>query len=111
MLENLTNKIDYLWNAFSPGQLQVASNAADEIQGLQPPKKVTEIKSFIGLQNAHRRFILNFAKISSPLNEKIKMEIQSNLDRMMGEELNALNNFQEAWLLHQFSHYHREQDA
>jgi hypothetical protein len=38
----------------------------------KPPTSVTQVRSFLGLVDYYRRFILNFSKISKPITELLK---------------------------------------
>ena len=42
------------------------------IQEWEPPTKVTELRSFLGLVNYYRRFIMGYSAIASPLTDLLK---------------------------------------
>ena len=45
------------------------------VQSFPRPKSVKDVRSFLGLANYYRRFVHNFAKISSPLNRLTRKDI------------------------------------
>lgn len=77
------------------GSLEVASQATDAIQKLKVPKMVTELRSFLGICNVFRRFASNLARISAPLNLKLRKGLAVKLDSLKKEEINALRTLQE----------------
>lgn len=86
-----TDNVDYLGHVIRPGKLQVADKTTEAIEGLKPPTTVTGIRSFLGLCNVFRRFVPNFARISSPLNAKLRKGEPSSFGDLDEKETEAFN--------------------
>jgi hypothetical protein len=67
----------------------------DAISKLAAPTSVKQIKSFLGLVGFYRRFIKNFAKISSPLVALLSKEAEWKWD---SPQLQAFKNLKQALL-------------
>lgn len=52
-----------------------ASNI-DKVKQFPPPNRVRDIRSFLGLCNYYRRFILNYAKIAKPLQDLVRKDVK-----------------------------------
>jgi hypothetical protein len=67
----------------------------DAISKLAAPTSVKQIKSFLGLVGFYRRFIKNFAKISSPLVGLLSKEVEWKWD---SPQVQAFRNLKQALL-------------
>lgn len=61
----------YLAYVIRPAKLEVATRTKDAIVGLREPRKVTEMRLFLGLCIVLRRLVPNFAIIAAPLNRNL----------------------------------------
>lgn len=58
------NGVNYLRHVICPGHLKVSTQMIDEVQGLQHPANLTELRSFFGFCNVFRRLVPNFACVA-----------------------------------------------
>lgn len=65
-------RIDYLGRIVQPFRLGKATEEPDVMCRLQQATSVTELKSFIGLCNVFRQFVLNLTGIDVMLNCKLE---------------------------------------
>lgn len=65
-------QVDYLGHIVSASGLKPQPSKVQAVQQLTPPKTVKELQGFLGLVNFYRKFIKDFAKIASPLNNLLK---------------------------------------
>ena len=56
----------------TPGRLEIDRTNVDSLRQAKPPSTKTQLRSFLGLCNVYRRFIENFAKRTSALNQLLK---------------------------------------
>lgn len=66
--------INFLGHILQPGRLGISAKAKDAIKGLRHPIIVTELKFFLSLCNAFRRFVPNFARIAATPYKKLKKD-------------------------------------
>ena len=60
-------EVFYLGHVISDGGIAVDPSKVHDIMNWNPPKNVSEIRSFLGLAGYYRRFIEGFSKTVKPL--------------------------------------------
>lgn len=65
-------KVQFLGHTISQGQIQMDSDKVEAIRDWEVPTKVPELRSFLGLANYYRRFILGYSDIAAPLMDLLK---------------------------------------
>lgn len=87
--------VDYLGHDIRPGQLHVASKTVDDVQGFNPPRSKTDVRSFLGLCNVFRRFIKGFARIETPLNDLLCKGSPERFPPITGDKMTAFGELKE----------------
>ena len=62
-------EVRYLGHVITKEGIAVDPEKTDAIQSYSAPKNVKEVRMFLGLCNYYRKFIHNYSKITTPLNE------------------------------------------
>ncbi|KAM3344010.1 hypothetical protein P3S68_026101 [Capsicum galapagoense] len=65
-------KVQFLGHTISQGQIQMDCDKVEAIRDWEVPTKVPELRSFLGLANYYRRFILGYSDIAAPLTDLLK---------------------------------------
>ncbi|GJT21151.1 retrovirus-related pol polyprotein from transposon 17.6 [Tanacetum coccineum] len=66
------DEVEFLGHKIKDGGLMMDGAKIKAIQDWEPPTKVTELRSFLGLVNYYRRFIMGYSAIASPLKNLLK---------------------------------------
>ena len=82
-------KVHYLRHVISPGKLSVAEEAADAFKTFTFPRKLTQVRSFLGACNIYRRFVKAFAKIARPLTDMTRKDADPDFDNPIASQLHA----------------------
>ena len=85
--------VDYLGHIVTPGRLEVAKRATEAVEKALPPLNATERRSFLGLCNVYRRFVLNFSRLAKVLNLKLRMDQPDKWGDLTDDEMLALTTF------------------
>ncbi|XP_047267518.1 uncharacterized protein LOC124897941 [Capsicum annuum] len=82
-------KVQFLGHTISQGQIQMDSDKVEAIRDWEVPTKVPKLRSFLGLANYYRRFILGYSDIAAPLTDLLK----KNRAAIIKEPILALPDF------------------
>jgi len=63
--------VQCIGNEFKPGRLGVMDAHTRALREAQFPRCLTEARSFVGMCDAFRRFVINFARMAAPLTDLI----------------------------------------
>ena len=66
------DQITFLGHKISEGQIRMDERKVQAVIDWPAPTKVTELRSFLGLENYYRRLIKGYSKIVSPLTDLLK---------------------------------------
>jgi hypothetical protein len=66
------NEVIFLGHKIKDGRLMMEQDKVKAIQEWEPPTKVTELRSFLGLVNYYRRFIKGYSARATPLTDLLK---------------------------------------
>ena len=65
-------EINFLGHVVGGGKIRMDKAKVQAIQEWEPPKRITELRSFLGLANYYRRFIRGYSAITAPLTDLLK---------------------------------------
>lgn len=85
-------RIPFLGHIVGEGKMWMDSTKVRAIQEWEAPKKVTELRSFLGLANYYRRFIQGYSHITTPLTNLLKKEKPWEWDSKCQEAFDALKH-------------------
>ena len=63
------DKVLYVGHVITKDGVQVDMSKTDAIRTFPAPKTQKDVRSFLGVCNYYRRFVENFSKIATPLNQ------------------------------------------
>lgn len=78
--EFLCKEVAFLGHLITPEGIKPNPSKIEAVQKFPIPKTIKEIKSFLGLVGYYRRFISNFAKITSPMTKCLKKGSKININ-------------------------------
>jgi len=87
--------VDYLGHVVRPGRLAVSSKTCDAVRCFKPLRSTTDVRSFLGLCNVFRRFVPNFARVSAPLNDKLRKGEPARFAGLTDEETTAFDRLKD----------------
>lgn len=67
-------QIKYFVHIVKPVELHVANKVNNAVHEMEPPSTKTKLRSFLGMCNAYRKFVKDFATIATPLNKLFKVD-------------------------------------
>nr|CAE01541.2 OSJNBa0033G05.1 [Oryza sativa Japonica Group]CAE05974.2 OSJNBa0063C18.15 [Oryza sativa Japonica Group] len=68
------DRVAFLGHVISSNGVEVDPSKVEAVLAWNPPKNVSEIRSFLGLARYYRRFIEGFSKLTRPMTELLKKE-------------------------------------
>nr|ABA98065.2 retrotransposon protein, putative, Ty3-gypsy subclass [Oryza sativa Japonica Group] len=68
------DRVAFLGHVISSNGVKVDPSKVEAVLAWNPPKNVSEIRSFLGLAGYYRRFIEGFSKLARPMTELLKKE-------------------------------------
>nr|ABA94769.1 retrotransposon protein, putative, Ty3-gypsy subclass [Oryza sativa Japonica Group] len=68
------DRVAFLGHVISSNGVEVDPSKVEAVLAWNPPKNVSEIRSFLGLAGYYRRFIEGFSKLARPMTELLKKE-------------------------------------
>lgn len=66
------HEVMFLGHIVGGGKLRMDKSKVQAIQDWEPPRKVSEQRSFLGLVNYYRRFIKGYSSMAAPLTDLLK---------------------------------------
>jgi transposase InsO family protein len=85
-----TTRTKYLGLIITPGGIEMDQDKVATIKNWKPPPGLKDLQRFLGFANFYRRFIRDFSKICSPLNELLRKGVQWNWDTRRQEAFDTL---------------------
>ena len=85
-------KVLYLGHVITKDGIFVDEKKTEKISKYQIPKSQTEVRSFLGLCNYYRRFVKNFSKLATPLNQLLQEDTKFNWSQECEESFQALKH-------------------
>ena len=73
-----TTEVEYLRMIVKPGQFAMDPVKLDSITSWPAPKKVKDVRSFLGFANFSRRFIPDYSNVAQPLIDLTKKNLPWN---------------------------------
>ncbi len=94
--EFFASAVSYLGHVVLPGLLEIANKNAAIIQEFADRKTQTQFRSFLRICNVDRRFVPNFSKVTSPLNELLMKVKGPSIPALSDEHCKSLDTLKAA---------------
>ena len=85
-------KVLYLGHVITKDGIFVDEKKTEKVSKYPVPKSQTEVRSFLGLCNYYRRFVKNFSKLATPLNQLLQKYTKFNWSQECEESFQALKH-------------------
>ena len=85
-------KVLYLGHVITKDGIFVDEKKTEKVGKYPIPKSQTEVRSFLGLCNYYRRFVKNFSKLATPLNQILQKDTKFNWSQECEESFQALKH-------------------
>ena len=82
-------RVEYLGHVITPGKLSVATENTKSFTHATFPKNTTQLRSFLGAANVHRRFVAGYSGIARPLNGMLRKDAEPDWDSPTPDQLKA----------------------
>ena len=70
------DSVKFLGHTISSEGIAIDPSKVQEVMDMKPSTSVHQIRSFLGLDEYYRRFILNFSRIAKPMTELLKKGVK-----------------------------------
>lgn len=67
-----SDAVDYLGYVMTPKQLPIVTKTRDTVRSSKYPTNASELRSFLGLCNVYRRFVIKFSRKTAAENMRLK---------------------------------------
>lgn len=96
---SFTDTVNYLGHVLCSRRLVLASHTSDAIHGFNPSTSLTKLRFFLGTCNVFKRFVPNFARIASLLNQRLEKKNQPRTPAPLNsEELHVMDTTKSAFI-------------
>ena len=100
--ELIQSTICFLGHVISHGKVEKSLHLVEAIASAEVPKTMSQLRSFMGLANYHRKFIKGFSKIAASLNKHLSGTSKNVLLSEEANEANELTNVDNVLSLPEF---------
>ena len=84
------NSVPFLGHVVSAGGISVDPSKVQDVLNWEPPKTVSQVRSFLGLAGYYRRFIPNFSQLSKPITKLLKNDTKFEWDKHCNQAFQKL---------------------
>lgn len=87
-----SNAADHLAIVITLGRLHIVAKTTDAVHSLYSPTKTSKLRSFLGLCSPYRRFVPNIARVTTPLNMRLKKSEPKQI-KLYGKKPKAVHDY------------------
>ena len=70
------DEVSFLWHIVSKEGIRVDPKKIEVVVEWNPPRNVTEVRSFLGLAGYYRRFLKGFSKTAAPMTRLLQKNVK-----------------------------------